>query len=284
MTLDAFLRAAAARLVNSETPSLDARVLAKHALDLDDAGLILDAKRALTPEEIAKLTALVERRAAGEPVAYIIGEKEFRGLTFRMAPGVLVPRPDSETLIEAAVKRLPADAPLRILDLGTGTGCLLCALVAHFTKASGVGVDLNETALALAETNAASLGLADRTAFVKDDWAAAVEGTFDLIISNPPYIEEGARESLPVEVRAYEDPRALFAGEDGLDAYRAILAGAPSLARPRSLMIFELGEGQAEAVGALAKAAFPGAFIEFEADLAGRRRALVAAIEGQKNI
>ena len=284
MTLDAFLRAAAARLVNSGTPSLDARVLAKHALGLDDAGLILDAKRALAREEIAKLTALVERRAAGEPVAYIAGEKEFRGLTFRMAPGVLVPRPDSETLIEAAVKRLPADAPLRILDLGTGTGCLLCALLAHFTKASGVGVDLNETALALAEENAASLGLADRAAFVKSDWTAAVEGTFDLIISNPPYIEEGARESLPVEVRDHEDSRALFAGEDGLDAYRILLAGAPRLARPRSLMIFELGEGQAEAVGALAKAAFPGAFIEFEADLAGRRRALVAAIEGQKNI
>ncbi|MEQ8934624.1 MAG: hypothetical protein RIE56_02400, partial [Amphiplicatus sp.] len=113
---------------------------------------------------------------------------------------------------------------------------------------------------------------------------AAVEGAFDLIISNPPYIAEGARESLPVEVRDYEDPRALFAGEDGLDAYRSLLAEAPGLARPGSLMIFELGEGQAEVVAALAKAAFPEAFFEFEADLAGRRRALVATIEGQKNI
>ncbi len=284
MRLEIYLRAAAARLATSDTPSLDTRVLAKHALGLDDAGLILDAKRDLTVEEIARLDTLVARRAVGEPVAYITGEKEFRGLTFRTAPGVLVPRPDSETLIEAAIKRLPPDAPLRILDLGTGTGCLLCALLAHFTEASGVGVDANDAALALARENAASLGLAGRAAFMKSDWAEAVEEAFDVIISNPPYIEEGARESLPVEVRTYEDPRALFAGEDGLDAYRAILAAAPRLAKPRTLMIFELGEAQADAVGALVKAAFPQALIEFDADLAGRKRALVAAIEGQKNI
>lgn len=284
MRLEIYLRAAAARLAASGTPSLDTRVLAKHALALDDAGLILSAMRELDEEEIARLDALVARRAAGEPVAYIVGEKEFRGLIFRTAPGVLVPRPDSEAVVEAAIKRFPADASLRILDLGTGTGCLLCALLAHFTKTSGVGVDLNETALALARENAAALGLARRAAFLKSDWAEAVEEAFDVIISNPPYIGEGARESLPVEVRAYEDPRALFAGEDGLDAYRAILAAAPRLSKPRALMIFELGEAQADAVGALVKAAFPQALIEFEADLAGRKRALVAAIEGQKNI
>ncbi|MEQ8936242.1 MAG: HemK/PrmC family methyltransferase, partial [Amphiplicatus sp.] len=167
MHLERYIRAAILRLAHSDTPALDARVLAKQALGLDDAGLILSATRDLTAEEIAKLDVLVARRAAGEPVAYITGEKEFRGLTFRMAPGVLTPRPDSETLIEAAIKRLPAEASLRILDLGTGTGCLLCALLAHFKRASGVGVDLNETALALAEANAASLGLAGRAAFVK---------------------------------------------------------------------------------------------------------------------
>lgn len=284
MTLDAYLRAAAARLAASETPALDARVLARHALALDDAGLILDAKRALTPGETATLDALIARRAAGEPVAYIVGGKEFRGLMFATAPGVLVPRPDSETLIEAAARRLDAGAPLRVLDLGTGTGCLLCALLAHFPKATGLGVDVNETALALAAANASALGLEARARFAKSDWASAVEGAFDLVVSNPPYIRESERAGLPVEVRDHEDPRALFAGADGLDAYRAIAAAAPRLVAAGGLMILELGAGQADPVAALAAAALPGARIEVEPDLAGRPRALVATRPGQKNI
>lgn len=284
MTLETCLRAAAQRLAASDTPALDARVLAKHALGLDDAGLIVEAKRALTAEEEATLDALVARRAAGEPVAYIVGEKEFRGLTFRTAPGVLVPRPDSETLIEAAASRRAQDAPLRVLDLGTGTGCLLCALLAHFPNAAGVGVDVNETALALAAANASALGLEGRARFLNSDWAAAVEGTFDLVVSNPPYIRESDRAGLPVEVRDHEDPRALFAGEDGLGAYRAIAAAAPRLLAPGGLMILELGTGQAGPVGALMAAALPGALVEVEPDLAGRPRALVATLPGQKNI
>lgn len=284
MTLETYLRAAAARLARSDTPMLDARVLAKRALSLDDAGLILEAGRALTAEEAARLDAMIVRRAAGEPVAYIVGEKEFRGLTFRTAPGVLVPRPDSETLIEAAAKRLAAAAPLSILDLGTGTGCLLCALLAHFQNATGLGVDIADAALALAAENARALGLAGRARFATSDWASAVEGRFDLVVSNPPYIRESECPGLPVEVRAHEDPRALFAGADGLDAYRAIAAAAPRLVAPGGLIILELGADQAGPVAALMAAALPGAHIEVEPDLAGRPRALVATRPGQKNI
>lgn len=278
MRLETYLRAAASRLAVSPSPLLDARLLVRHALGLNDAGLILSAARSLSADEIEKLDALVARRARGEPVAYILGEKEFRGLTFRVAPGVLVPRPDSETLIEAAEKRRASDAPLRILDLGTGTGCLLCALLAHFTNASGVGADINEEAVALARGNAAALGFAGRAVFLESDWGAAVDGRFDLVVSNPPYIMDADRESLPPDVRDYEDPRALFAGPEGLDAYRRILGEAARLAAPGALIILELGAGQAEAVAALAKAAFPGASIGFEDDLAGRQRALVAGL------
>lgn len=275
LSLDAWLRAAAARLANSDTPILDARVIVKHAFGLDDAGLILEAGRELTAEEVARLDALVARRAAGEPVAYIVGEKEFWGLTFRVEPGVLVPRPDSETLIEAAVRRRPRAAALRILDLGTGTGCLVCALLSVFPNAVGIAVDRNQTAARLARDNARTLGLADRLAVVCGDWGAPLAGRFDFIVSNPPYIRAGDRARLPVEARNYEDPAALFAGPDGLAAYRRIFAAAPDLLAERGLMILELGEGQDGAVGALARGAFPQARIETAADLACRPRALV---------
>lgn len=283
-TLEHTLRAAAARLVHSGTPALDARVLARHALGLDDAGLIFDAKRELTPAEVAKLDTLVARRAAGEPVAYIIGEKEFRGLMFKMAPGVLVPRPDTETLIDAAEKRRPKHAPLRILDLGTGSGCLIVSLLAHFPNATGVGVDVNNVALALAARNAETHGVAQRSRLLNSDWGAGVDGPFDLIVSNPPYIRAGDRAGLPADVREHEDPRALFSGADGLDAYRAILADAPQLAAPASLILLELGEGHDAAVAALARAAFPDAEITADRDLSGRPRALAVDLARQKNI
>ena len=282
--LEGDIRDAASRLAKSDTPRLDARVLAKYALGLDDTGLVVESRRALTADEAARFEALVARRAAGEPVAYIVGEKEFRGLTFRMAPGVLVPRPDSETLIEAAARRRRQHAPLRILDLGVGSGALLVALLAHFEKATGVGADVDAAALALARDNADRLGVGARARIVESDWGEGVEGPFDLIVSNPPYIPEGARAGLPADVRDFESPRALFAGEDGLAAYRAILNAAPRLAAPGALIVLELGERQDAAVGALAREAFAAASIAVEPDLEGRPRAFVIDLAGQKNI
>lgn len=274
-TLERHLRALAARLANSETPHLDARVLAKHALGLDDAGLILAGDLQITEDERAALEALIARRACGEPVAQIVGEKDFFGLTFETAPGVLTPRPDSESLIGAAIARRDRDAPLRILDLGTGTGCLLCALLSAFPNGSGVGVDINPDSVALARRNAARLGFGARAAFIEGGWEAAPRAAFDLIISNPPYIPDADRAGLAPDVVDFEDPRALFGGPDGLDGYRAVLAAAALRISPAGLIILELGAGQDEAVRALARAVFPGERMETDADLASRPRAFV---------
>lgn len=274
-TLERHLRIAAARLANSPTPHLDARVLAKHALGLGDAELILAGDRLITESERAAIDALIARRMAGEPVSQIVGEKEFFGLMFRMAPGVLSPRPDSETLIEAAIRRRGKAAALRVLDLGTGTGCLLCALLSVFPQASGVGVDINRRAVELARQNAERLGFGARASFIEVDFEAAPRERFDMIVSNPPYIPESGRAALAPDVRDYEDARALFAGSDGLAGYRGVLAAARRRFASTGLIILELGEGQDEPVRALARDAFPAAKVEIDPDIAGRPRALV---------
>jgi release factor glutamine methyltransferase len=282
MNLESYLRAAALRLAGSETPLLDARVIAKFALSLDDAGLILAANRRLAREERMRLDALIDRRARGEPVAYITGEKEFYGLSFRTAPGVLVPRPDTETLIEAARALRPAGAPLRILDLGTGTGCIACALLSVFPLASGTGVDIDPVAAALAAHNARRLGLAARSAFLAGDWLAPLSGRFDLVAANPPYIPAGEAPGLPAEVRDHESWRALFAGADGLDAYRALAAAIPAALAPGGLILLELGLGQDRAARRIVEAAFPDARIALWPDLAGRSRVLSADLAPEK--
>jgi release factor glutamine methyltransferase len=212
---------------------------------------------------------------AGEPVSQIVGEKEFFGLTFKMAPGVLSPRPDSESLIEAAIGRRAKAAALRVLDLGTGTGCLLCALLSVFPQASGVGIDINRRAVDLARRNAERLGFSARASFVEGDFKAAPREEFDMIVSNPPYIPEDGRTALAPDVRDYEDARALFAGPDGLAGYRGVLAAARPRIASAGLIILELGEGQDEPVRGLARDAFPAAKVETGPDLAGRPRALV---------
>lgn len=285
-TLGAWLRHAAQTIIASPSPRLDARVLAKWALGLDDAGLIAGEGRRLRADEAARLDAALARRIAGEPVAYITGEKEFWGLKIRCAPPMLLPRPDSETLIVAAVRRRDRAAPLRVLDLGTGTGCLLAAALAEFENAAGIGVDYLPDAVSLAQANMEALGLGGRAVIRQGAWTDGLEGVFDLVLANPPYIPEGERETLAVDIRDYEDPHALFAGADGLSAYRAIFAGAPRLLAPDGLIIVELGAGQETAVAALANAAFPGARIACDMDLGGRPRALVADcspdVSGQK--
>ena len=200
-SIEAALRHGAEVLAASPTPALDARVLMKHLLDLDDAGLIARGRDVLPDAALRAYEALVARRAAHEPVAYITGEKEFWSLSFHVSPDVLIPRDDSECLIEAAIARRERDDPALILDLGTGSGCLLCALLAKFPLADGVGVDRSEAALAIAKANAARLGLETRTRFVAGDWGCALASRalgrgFDIVIANPPYIREDARARL----------------------------------------------------------------------------------------
>lgn len=282
LTLDAYLRAAAAKLSNSQTPLLDARVLVRRALGLDDAGMILAGGKILAAEEIDAIDALIARRIGGESVAHIVGEKEFYGLSFKVAPGLLVPRPDSETLIDAVRKRRPADAPLRVLDLGTGTGCLLLTLLHVFPRASGIGVDINPAAIRTAKENAIRLGQEGRVAFLVGDWAGGLEGRFDVIVSNPPYIEAADLAALPTEIREFEDRRALIGGADGLEAYRAILAVLPRLLSAGGLTVFELGKGQVDAVSGLAVKVRPDAAIFIERDLEGRERVIGLEFKAQK--
>jgi release factor glutamine methyltransferase len=273
-------RAAAAKLRAAEidTPELDARLLIEHALGLDHAGLAAADSHRLGAEEQAAIAALMRRRLAREPIARIIGCKEFWSLPLRIDAATLVPRPETETVVEAALAAVDARGarlqPLRIADLGTGSGALLLALLSELPKASGIGTDLSPRALAVARGNADRLGLA-RAAFVACDMAQAVRGPFDLIVSNPPYIESGSIGALAPEVRDFEPRLALDGGADGLAAYRVIAATAPSLLAPEGVLVVELGIGQAAPVAALFAAAGL-APAPPRPDLNGVARALVA--------
>lgn len=252
-------------------PRREARLLLAHALGLTAEALLADLAAPLDP---AAYAVLVNRRARREPFAFITGSQEFWGLSLAVSPATLIPRADTETLVEAAIGLLaPADRPWRVLDLGTGTGALLLAILSERPAASGVGVDVSPEAARLAARNARALGLADRAAFLAGDWAAALTGRFDLVVSNPPYIERAAISGLMPEVAAHEPARALDGGEDGLDAYRRIVADLARLLAPGGAAVLELGMGQERAVRALAGGA--GFSAEARADLAGVPRALV---------
>lgn len=264
---------AAARLAAAgvENPRREARLLLALALGTDLAGVL----RADPPDAAARarFESLVARRAAREPFARIAGRREFWGMEFALSPATLVPRPDSETLVEAALAARPERDPVRrVLDLGTGTGCLLAALLAEYPSARGVGVDRSPEAAATARANLARLG--DRALVIVGDWGTALAGGFDLVVANPPYIPAGEIDALAPEVAAHEPRAALAGGADGLAAYRAILADLPRLLAPGGLTILELGIGQAEAVQALAAAAGLET-VALRADLAGIPRALV---------
>jgi len=268
MTLREAIKTAAARLSSSsETPRLDAELLAAHVLMISREALLLHQLDRHAPEGF---DALVDRRAEGEPVAYIIGNRDFWTITLDVAPGVLIPRPDSETLIEAAVGYFGADGPATVLDLGTGSGALLLAALHEWPDATGLGVDKSETAVAAARANAEKLGMSDRARIVQGDWDAGITDRFDLILCNPPYI--GDDEILPVDVGRYEPPSALFAGSDGLDAYRVLAPRINRLLSPRGLALFEIGASQAEAVSALFGA--EGHSPALQHDLAGRDRCI----------
>jgi release factor glutamine methyltransferase len=241
-----------------DSPELDARILIGHALGLDHAALAAAPARRLGAMEESAIAALARRRLAHEPVARIVGAKEFWSLNLAVSAATLVPRPETETVVEAALAAVAAQRPraraLRIADLGTGSGAILLALLSELPEAFGVGTDLDPAALALARGNARRLGLT-RAAYVACDMAAALRGPFDLIVSNPPYIASGDIATLPPEVRLFDPRRALDGGPDGLDGYRAIAAGAPALLAPDGALVVELGAGQAEPAAALFAAA-----------------------------
>ncbi len=232
----------------SPTARLDAELLMAHALGVSRQDLLL---KHLDDAEPATFAALVERRLAHEPVAYITGTRAFWTIELAVGPGALVPRADSETLLEVAVAHFGARAPARILDLGTGPGTLLLAALDQWPSATGIGVDASEAALAYARRNADALGMADRAGFRLGNWVNGLDGRFDLILANPPYI--GTAEPLPREVRDHEPGEALFAGADGLDDYRRIIPELPRLLARGGVAVIEIGSTQAEPVSSLVR-------------------------------
>jgi release factor glutamine methyltransferase len=265
---DRALRDAASRLAAvSETPRLDAELLMAHALGVSREQLLLHG----APDVPAAFATLVERRLAHEPLAYIVGHRAFWTIDLAVGPGVLVPRPDSETLIEAAVDHFGAEGPARILDLGTGSGALMLAALDQWPAATGLGVDRSPVALAIAAVNAERLGVADRARFIVGDWGAGIDEPFDLVLCNPPYVEEEA--PLAPEVRDHEPASALFAGADGLDDYRRLIPQLPGLITPSGIAAVEIGATQAATVTALARASRLQVAVRH--DLAGRDRCLV---------
>lgn len=283
LTIERLLREGADALAGSQTPRLDARVLMRAALKIDEAGLIARGQEPVAPTDANRYRALVSRRAKGEPVAYILGEKEFWGLTFEVSPHVLIPRPDTECLVEAVARARRLDEPWTIVDLGVGSGAILCALLTEFPQARGIGVDRSEAAAKIARRNALRLGLGPRASFLCGDWLDAVGGPLDIIVSNPPYIDARDRSSLPHEVAAYEPGDALFAGERGLEAFFAILARAPAVLSPAGLLAFEVGDGaQARAARRMAARNWPTAAFSVFKDLAGRPRAFIADLRSRE--
>jgi release factor glutamine methyltransferase len=236
-----------------ETAALDARLLVLAALGISPTALITDADAPLADAEIERLAAFARRRLNYEPVARIVGEREFWGLPFRLSPGTLVPRPDTETVVETVLDLLPQrQIPLTMADFGTGSGCLLVALLRELPNANGLGVDLSFDALVTARGNAEANGVGTRARFVLSQWADALQGRFDLIVSNPPYIASGVVPSLDREVREHDPVLALDGGPDGLDPYRIILGEAGRLLKPEGLLVVEIGYDQAEDLKSLA--------------------------------
>ena len=237
-TLAEALRDAARTLAAAgvEAPQREARLLAQLALGLSAGAVAVGGDRRLDAGEALRLAQFVERRAARIPFAYLAGAKEFWSLPFRVTPDVLIPRPESETVVETVLAALPdRNAPLRLLDLGTGSGCLLVALLHELPNAFGVGADRSAAALAVARGNAAANGLGGRAGFVCADWAAPLAGPFDVIVSNPPYIDAAEIDALEPDVRQ-EPIIALTAGPDTLLAYRTIVAAAPGLLTPGGIL------------------------------------------------
>ncbi|WP_375786390.1 peptide chain release factor N(5)-glutamine methyltransferase [Bradyrhizobium sp. Pha-3] len=281
-TIDATRRALAARLqsAGNDSAELDARLLTGAALGLDLTGMISGARRILTQDEANHLENLARRRLAGEPVARILGIKEFWGLPLHLSSATLVPRPDTETVVERALELLRADGAagraLRIADLGTGSGAILLALLSELPHAHGFATDISAEALKTASRNAAELGLADRATWIACDYGSALTGTFDLIVSNPPYISSAEIAGLDIEVRTHDPRAALDGGADGLDAYRALISQSTGLLTSGGFLVVEVGQGQSADVEALMTASGLSPTGPPKADLGGVPRAVSA--------
>lgn len=269
--------ASAFRSGQCESPDLDARLIVGHALALDHAALAASADRVLTPAEAEHVAVLAQRRLAGEPVARIRGSKEFWGLELAVTRAVLVPRPETETIVEAALTCIKAQAhtnQLRIADLGTGSGALLLALLHECPNATGVGTDRSIDALIVARANAARHGLVRRASFIASDYGTALAGGCDVVVTNPPYIATNEITGLPAAVRNYDPRIALDGGLDGLSAFHSLAIDGRRLLRQGGTMITEIGQGQAEDVAHIMEE--NGLTVtSVRADLAGVPRALV---------
>lgn len=265
-----------------ESPRLDAEVLLSHVLKKQRIYLYVHFDEPLQPEELAAYREMVKKRVMHVPVAYILGEREFMGLTFKVTPDTLIPRPDTEILVQAAIDRLKAmpasdDTALHIADIGTGTGAICLSVLHYLPQATAETVDISSAARAVAEENAEQLGLADRITFHTGDLLAPLAGrTFAAILSNPPYIPEADIGTLAPEVRTKEPHTALSGGADGLDFYRRLAAEAPQMLAPNGFLAFEVGIHQAQDVAALAKANPLIGKTEILPDYAGIDRVVVA--------
>jgi len=279
MSVGGIVTAATARLAAAgvEQPGLDARVLIGTALGVDRAALVSRRNEVLEATALARIWATIERRAQREPVGRILGVREFWSLAFLLSPGTLEPRPDSETVVEAALAACgPGEGAFSVLDLGTGTGCLLLAILSERPEAYGLGIDLSADAVATAGINAGRLGLAARSRFVCADWRSwpGEAEAFDLVVANPPYVAESEMATLAPEVARFDPTPALVGGGDGLAAYRDLAPRIISWLRPGGTAVLEHGAGQRPAVTALMTAAGL-TLIAAHDDLGGRDRCLV---------
>jgi release factor glutamine methyltransferase len=277
MTIGEALRQAETRLRGAgiEASRREARLMLERVAAIQPSTVLGWPERPLDAAALQAFMAAVDRRAGREPLSRILGRREFWSLEFGLSAATLDPRPDSETLVEAALAQLrDREAPWRLLDLGTGSGCLLLALLAELPRATGLGIDCSEGAVRAAAATARRLGISSRAAFAVGDWAAPLGGVFDLAISNPPYIASGQIAALEPEVRLHDPPVALDGGPDGLAAYRALAGSIGFVLGPRGLAVIELGAGQAGDVAAIfAAAGFE--TVEIRPDLAGIPRAFV---------
>lgn len=270
---------AAKRLVAANVPDAraEARRLVALAAQCSTEKIIARPDLELSAIIEERIESFVSRRSSHEPFAYIAGEREFWSLPFHVSPATLIPRPDTETVIEAALDHLHSRrifAP-RILDLGYGSGCILLALLSELPEATGIGVDISEDARRVAEDNAAALGLAGRALFRVGNWAEGIYDLFDLIVSNPPYIPDGEIETLEPDVALFEPRRALSGGADGLDAYRSLVKTAPPLMTGNGALMFEIGSGQSNAVAELLRGVGLD-IVDVRADLGGIPRCVIA--------
>ena len=285
MDRDAALRQAVHTLeaAGIDTPKLDARLLMQNVLGQSHASLIASAQEEMSQDQLEAFHTLITRRAAREPVSRILGSREFHGLNFTLAPDTLDPRPDTETLVTAALTLAHGQNSLRILDLGTGSGAIIVSLLHALPAAQGTATDLSEGALDAARANAIMNGVSHRLELIRSDWFAKVHNTFDLIVSNPPYIPDADLETLSPEVRLHDPHLALKGGPDGLAAYRAIIKAAPAHLEPGGHILLEIGQGQEGDVAALLAAAGftePTTIPSEQADLAGVIRVITGYFPG----